>query len=289
MSNLLCHKYVPMALMCLPTLQKNCDRPVRFLLHDDGSLTEEDMDLLAAGLTDYRVIRRKEADERMAEELARFPASAAFRRETVMALKLCDSLYYNTDDLYVYTDSDILFFRPFKNMFQLPDKDVHALFMHDAYDNCYSFRFWELLATPSVKLPSRVNAGFACLRRSQYDPEWVEWFLSGPAKGGRRHHGVPEQTAWAAMGLKLGCRKWDPRYVTVMLPDTPAEDMVVGHFTGFTRDRLDQCARDAAAAAPRPPVEVATVDPGRCTPLDLFVTESLRVSKRIVKRLRKQA
>ena len=207
-----------------------------------------------------------------------------------MGLKLCDSLYYNTDPIYAYSDADILFFKPFDNLFSLPDAATNALFMHDAWDNCYSFRSWHLMMSPQVKLPLRVNAGLTCLRKTAYDPDYMEWFLSNPRHMGNRHNGLPEQTAWAALGLRVGCRKWNPAQVTVMLPDTPVQDLVVGHFTFFTRHLLNGYAEQAAMTRAQQPVtKITTVPPGRCTPATLFYTESKRIGSRIVKKLLKRS
>ena len=74
-----------MAIECLGSLAKYHHGPVQFIIHEDGSMTDEDEALILAAVPSSRVIRRKQADERMAEELRRFPASAAFRKEPAWA------------------------------------------------------------------------------------------------------------------------------------------------------------------------------------------------------------
>jgi hypothetical protein len=270
-----------MAIECLSSLAKYHQGPVQFLVHEDGSMTDDDESLMIARLPHSRVIRRKQADERMAEELRRFPASAAFRKETCMGLKLCDTVYYNQNEIYAYSDTDVLFLRPFEKMFELPDPAVNALFMHDPYESAYSFRSWQLLTARSVRLPKQVNSGLSCLRRSKYDPEFVEWFLAGPARGGKRHHGVPEQTAWAAIGMAVGCRKWHPDSVALGMAGLQVNpQLIAAHFVGMFRSYMpeymgpNRYSNDA-------PIQPKTIAATRCTSFHLAYDESRKVISRV--------
>src|SRR6185369_1948831 len=84
-ASLLGHAHVEMAALCLGTLLRGSAEPLALRLHDDGSLTSEDRERLAAALNDPEVVPRAEADERVAEVLARRPALAAFRRRNPLA------------------------------------------------------------------------------------------------------------------------------------------------------------------------------------------------------------
>lgn len=287
-SCLLCHSHVDLALTCLPSLKRYSANPVSLLIHDDGSLTDEDIARLETILAPARVVRRREADERMAEVLRNLPVSAAFRKETCMGLKLCDSLYYNTDATYIYVDADIFFFRPFKDLFSFPDADTHALFMHDAIENTYSFRSWDLALCPRIALPQQVNAGICAVRREKYDPDFIEWFLANPRHTRNRHHGVPEQTAWAVLAMKIRGRKWDQRDIAVSLPDmivTPR--LIAAHFVGMFRYLLPEFIEQALPQTDQPVSPGPTLPMKRCTPLHLARTESSRVVSRFLARLRR--
>jgi hypothetical protein len=286
-SSLLCHAHVEMALICLGSLARFSDRRVRLILHDDGSLTDEDMTRLLSHLSPARVVRRAKADERMAEELRRFPASASFRNETCMGLKLLDSLYFNSSDIYCYSDADVLFLRPFRDLFRLPDGTTNALFMHDSWGNCYSFRSWQLLTTKGIKLPQRINAGLSCIRRSKYDPDFIEWFLRNPKHAGNRHHGVPEQTAWAVLGARVGCRKWHPENVAVGHPHLNVTDrLIAAHFVGMFRHALPAFAAVSSKTSPEGSrTAPQTIGIRRCTSAHLAVGEAVRVFGRLRKNL----
>src|SRR5262245_15033112 len=100
-------------------------------LHDDGTLTGEDRERLAAELRAPAIVPRAEADERAAAFLSHHPALREFRRGNVMALKLIDTTMYAGEEL-AYCDTDILFLRPFTGLYgQLREIGAGAVFMKD--------------------------------------------------------------------------------------------------------------------------------------------------------------
>ena len=131
-----------------------------------------------------------------------------------------------------------------------------------------------------VTLPDRINTGMICLRKAHYDLDLLDWFV-----GKRMHAGIPamlEQTAWALLGQRIGCRKFDPRQIRVMRGHEPDEELVAGHFTARTRPLLDEYyARSEEASPDLEPVQVDTVPSGRCTALSLGIYETRRIANRI--------
>src|SRR5690242_11854773 len=103
-STLLGHAHVEMALACLGSLRRYSADPVRLRVHDDGSLTAEDRDRLAAALDEPEFIGRAEADARVEPILARRPSLAAFRGRNPLARKLIDIPAFAGDEL-AYCDS----------------------------------------------------------------------------------------------------------------------------------------------------------------------------------------
>lgn len=63
------------SIVCLRSLQRNSIHPVRFRLHDDGTLSRADLARLASELDLSRVVSRAEADGEADRRLATFPAS----------------------------------------------------------------------------------------------------------------------------------------------------------------------------------------------------------------------
>jgi hypothetical protein len=286
-SCLVCHSHVQLALTCLGSLKRCSANPVSLLLHDDGSLTDDDVARLESELAPARVIRRKESDEQMAEHLKHRPVSAAFRQETCMGLKLFDSVFYNTDPIYIYVDTDIFFFRPFKDLFTLPDAQTHAVFMHDSIENTYSFRSWDLALCPRIPLPRQVNAGLCAMRREKYDPDFIEWFLSKRRHARNRHHGVPEQTAWAVLAMKVGGRKWDERDIAISRPGMQVQPrLIAAHFVGMYRYLLPGYIPQVRPLTDLPVAPGPTLAMRKCMPYHLAYHESKRIYERKLAKLR---
>jgi hypothetical protein len=247
-------------------------------LHDDGTLTGEDRESLTAGFGPCAFVDRAAADERAADLLAARPALRAFRRANPLALKLVDAVLWAGEEL-AFCDTDLLFLRPFRGLFRLPP-EAGALFMSDR-QNAYSVRSWHLLARRRLRLPRRANTGIVVYRTAAYDPDLLEWYLSRP-----EHLFAPvwvEQTAWALLGWRAGCRLLDPAQVAIPLPGVPAgEETVALHFVSPVRTLLAEYPPLAVADAP--PVEIRSRPARRCRALDLAADEARRWWRRLENR-----
>ena len=270
-----------MAIFCLGSLLRHSADVLTLRLHDDGTLTEEDRQRLAAELRVPEIIPRAEADERAAAFLARHPALREFRRRNVMALKLVDTVMYAGEEL-AYCDSDILFLRPFTGLYgQLRATGAGALFMKD-WQNAFSLRSWHLLRHPELRLPLRTNAGLMAFRTAGFDLDLLEWYVARP-----EFQFSPvwmEQTAWGLLAMRVGCRVLDPEQAAIPRPgEMPREDRRVAlHFTSTVRNLLPLWAPLARGPEPdpRPPVAIRSFPAGRCRAFHLAATESRRVLKR---------
>lgn len=279
------HRQVELAAFCLGSLLSHSGEALTLRLHDDGSLTGEDRERLAAELRGPAIIPRAAADERAADFLAHHPALREFRRGNVMALKLIDTVMYAGEDL-AYCDTDILFLRPFTGLYgQLRDTGAGALFMSDR-QNAYSLRSWHLLRHSELRLPLRANAGLMAFRTAGFDLDFLEWYVARP-----EFQFSPvwmEQTAWGILGMRVGCRVIDSRQVAIPGPgESPRrEDRVALHFTSTVRNLLPLWAPLASGAEPdsRPPVAIRSFPARRCHAVHLAATESRRVLKRALLR-----
>jgi len=274
-ATLLGHAQVEMALACLGSLLRYSADPLHLRIHEDGSLDRQDRERLARGLGDPEFVPRAEADARVEDLLARRPALRAFRQRNPLALKLIDIPFLAgaaADGDLAYCDSDVLFLRPFAGLFRFPGPETGAVFMSDR-QNAYSLRSWHLLARPRLALPCRVNSGVLLFRARSFDPDLLEWYLARPEFGF-----APvwiEQTAWALMGQRAGCRLWDPRLLRLPEPGEPG-DAVALHFVSPLRGLLSGFLEGAGDRTGEPPVPVGTVPARRCRPWDLAWTEARR-------------
>ena len=284
-ASLIGHAHVELAILGLGSLLHGSVEPLALRLHDDGTLTAEDRERLAAALDDPLFVMRTEADERVAGVLARRPALAAFRRRNPLALKLVDAVLYAGETL-AYCDTDVLFLRPFSGLFF--SGETGAVFMADR-QNAYSVRSWQLLwdhlKGHRLLLPKRVNSGILRFPTAAWDPDLLEWYLARPEFGF-----APvwmEQTAWALLGGAAGCRLIEPAQIAIPEPgEIPAEgapgDRIALHFVSPVRALLPLwAARAVVRGDPRPPVAVHHVPAGRCGFLGLAATEARRVLGRL--------
>jgi hypothetical protein len=273
-ATLLGHAHVEMALASLGSLQRYSADPLRLRLHEDGSLTAEDRERLGEALGDLALVARAEADERVADLLAGRPALRAFRQRNPLALKLIDIPLLAGEDDLAYCDSDVLFLRPFSDLFRFPGPETGAVFMSDR-QNAYSVRSWHLLAQPRLALPCRVNSGILLFRTRFFDPDLLEWYFARPEFGFAPVWG--EQTAWALLGGQAGCRLWDPRLLRLPEPGGgEMGDTVALHFVSPLRGLLPEYLKGASDRRGEAPVAVGTVPARRCRSWDLAWTEARR-------------
>lgn len=261
----------PAAQVCLESLRRYAAEPFRLRVHDDGTLREEDLALLAPD----EVVSRREADERMEEILARYPACRAYRRVNPLALKLLDAPLLNPGESLAFCDGDVLFLRPFSGLFTA---EAGAVMMADL-QNAYSVRSWHLLLDRRLRLPQRINTGVLRFRTALYDLDLVEWFLG--RSGYLRTPVWVEQTVWALLAARAGCLVYDPRQVS--FPERPArvpEETVALHFISPRRDLLPAYLEAVPDRTGEPPVAVRTMPARRCGWAALAGSEGRRLLAR---------
>jgi hypothetical protein len=263
---LLCHSHVDMALSCLGSMRTGSREPFRLVVHDDGTLDDADRERLRTDLAVESFVSRREADERMAVVLAKHPHAAAYRRRQVYGLKLFDVPLLADEATITMIDSDILFIRPFSGLFAWEEEGARARFMQDIW-HAYSVRPWRI--GWAVALPSRVNVGLVQLRRADYDLDFIDHFL-----GNEKNFALPnfvEQTAWAALGQRIGCTKVDPRQLMVMHAGLEADHQLAGiHFVSPQRNRLPEYRDRLAGAIGQPAVQLRSVPAGRCSAMEML-------------------
>ena len=284
---LVCHDHVDMACKGFASLLKFSVASVQLVVHDDGSLTPEDVEKLQS-IEGAKVICRAEADELMNPLLKHHPNCYNIRYEHPMFLKLLDTALLSDGD-FAYCDTDILFFQPFDGMFQWPNSQVSAIFMQD-YLEAYSVFPWHLLGGSKLKLPSKVNAGLMFVRKSAYDLDFVEWFLGKKEFRSKPVHKM-EQTCWAALGYRMGCQLWNPEQIVLMRPDSVlTEQLVAGHFVKEVRYLLNKFYAHTQIdlnASEKQPIVVQTIASQDCDVLGLAKNHIKRQTNRVQSHRRK--
>lgn len=236
---LLCSAHVQMALKTMVSLLSMSVMPIKLVIHDDGTLTTRDVEILEAAFGPrIYVWRRADADNVLNELLQRHPNLQRFRQSFPLALKLTDCPLLETGEVVRVCDADIYFFRRFTGIFDVPPPNVASVFMHDAYD-AYSVKPHDLTRLNLVGLPRCVNTGMFTLRSVAFDLDYVEW-LAGRSELRWMTHWI-EQTCYAALGARSGCRVWEPRQVKVITNSRALDaEVVAGHFVSGRRHLLEK-------------------------------------------------
>ena len=280
--SLVCHRDVDMAISCLGSLVQLSLDPVKLVLHEDGSLTEEDVAKLSDALPGVQIISRRYANEVMRERLKRHPHCLAYRDQQAFALKLLDVPLLSDGDI-AFADTDVLFLRPHKDLFRWPDQSTGTVFMADCRE-AYSIMPWHLVGPNRFQLPSRVNCGLFLLRKRAHDLDFIDWCLGRVEF--RQIGAWIEQTCWAALGNRAGCRLWDESRIAVMRPEVTFEDKVAVHFTSRHRRFLSDAIRYVRNSPDRGgPLLVATHPASDCHPVALAVSQARHVSGMVRSRM----
>ncbi|MDD4933202.1 MAG: hypothetical protein PHO89_07035 [Methylacidiphilaceae bacterium] len=277
-----CHRDVRLAILGLGSLVRNSVQPLEIVFHDDGSLTEEDQSMLTEQLPVRHLWQRREADAMADELLARYPASRAFRYELCHGLKLLDTVLFEEGESVAYCDTDIFFLRRFRGLFSFPSPEVRLLLMSDREES-YSARPWHLIGPDRLRLVRRINAGLYYLKKAAFDFDFIEWYFQRPWS--RRRRILVEQTAWGALGVRVGCAVWDRRQVRIPtrrdLEHGVDTGVVALHFIGGLRGWIEPLSRRRPSRSDPAPVAVRTWDAKELTPLGLGFSQGWSKVKRM--------
>jgi hypothetical protein len=276
--SLLGTRQTDLAITCLGSLQRNSVEPVRFQLHDDGSLQLRDMERLCNELKQPVFVSRADADERVAAYLTRYPALASIRRSNPYLLKLLDTVLLSDREQIAFCDTDVYFTRPFSGLFTFPSPSAAACFMMDL-QNAYSVRSWHILQY-DLRLPRRVNSGLILFRKSLFDLDLLEWFFS--RKELHASYFWVEQTAWGLLGGITESWLYDVSQVDIVPEVRPMpEGRIALHFTSFVRNRLGEVL-NKPQNMDLPPEAIRFKPTERLTALEMFNAEVSRRVRRYI-------
>ncbi|TFE66582.1 hypothetical protein [Methylacidiphilum caldifontis] len=211
---LICHRDVTTGIICYRSLKQNSWDNIEFILHDDGSLTSKDLEILKANLPIKKIFLKKEADEILADYLSNYPACDSYRKKNPYGIKIFDIPLLEKNEILAYCDSDIFFFKPFKNLFSFPNRETNILLL-SSEDEGYCLRPWHFFMYPGLKVISKTNAGMFCVKRKYFDLDLAEWFLS--KKWPSKFLYLCDQTFWAVLAAKIGGAIWSSNQIRMPL------------------------------------------------------------------------
>jgi hypothetical protein len=202
-------------------------------IHEDGSLDPHALSSLRRHFPTARIIRRKEADEKLAYELREFPLSLQFRDKNPLALKLFDFVAFLRSDRMALFDSDLLFFdEPTAYLHRLENDNYRLNTFNADCDSAYTVDPEVVRGQIGHELLPRVNTGLGLVHRDSVRWEWTEEFLALPGliEG---HFWRIEQTLFALCSSRYGAELLPQDYTVSLQAHVPPR--ILRHYVGAIR------------------------------------------------------
>ncbi len=213
------------------------ERTWSVVIHDDGTLGNEEKAALKKMFRTARIISRDEADATMDRVLVPFPFCHDYRNKHPLALKIFDMAHFCEGERMIVLDSDVLFYSyPREIMQWIERKADECWFNEDAAES-------SLLPTDvawtdlGVALWPRVNSGLCLLVKKAIDLDFCEQAL-GETSILQGHIWRVEQTLLALCASRHGKGGLLPKTYEVSLAKDASSDAIARHYVGAVRDRF---------------------------------------------------
>jgi hypothetical protein len=268
--NLVCHRDISIALVCLKSLLATCQERLQIIVHDDGSLTDEDQKFIRAQLPNSTLMPRDQADRELAIVLDGLPTLRKARLKLPHLLKVLDVPILCRSDNVCFVDSDVFFLRAHRGLFEISKtRSVCARFMFDIR-TCHGFRLKDFWPLGPVSPLARLNSGVFCIKRNVIDFDWVEAVCSRVGLPQiLQHRSWFEQGLWAAIAGRVGCEMIDRSQIaTAEVASQIPEDPIALHFITPVRALLEhyvpgvQASRSAEGIRSVPAAHYTILDAG---------------------------
>jgi len=275
---LACEAHLWFAIPCLKSLLACSEEPVRFVIHDDGSLTEESFARFAAAFPDALLLSRRAANEQLAEALKLFPNMAQARGHLPHVLKLLDTTMTHPEPIICYVDTDVLFQKRFRGLFPesveasgskhatgLAQATAGAFMMDHA--NCFGAHPGDFWPFGPLRVARQLNSGLFWVKRDRIDYERMEYLFKqwGPARI-KKYHGWFEQTVWADHAWRTRCSLFDPNQFGTASAEGNGK-LVGVHYVTPTRNMLKAVLKSTPSG---PAAVQGAVEEIRVAPSKLF-------------------
>jgi hypothetical protein len=173
------HFHLPIYILAVKSLLRFYDQ-VAIVVHDDGSLTNKDQNLLKEHIRGIRVIPKDFADKEIFPALKQSPYSQKYRRKSPQALQLFDYAFFSQTEKIVSLDSDTLFFQEPQRLIEWINKDENKIIFSFEEKPYQQEEF--LHAFGCSHLP-QVNIGLVCFYKDIVDFGLIESILFRQKKG----------------------------------------------------------------------------------------------------------
>ena len=189
----------------LAAMSLECHSPKnwRFVIHEDGTVTESQRRKILKALPGSRFISRREAEDTMAKKLQAYPHCRENRSKHNFFLKFFDSLAFLDHPKFLLLDSDVLFFKKPEEIIKWVEADSVEIFYNKDTQEKYSSPRSEIEEVYKVNLFEKFNSGLVLMQAEAMRLDLAESFL-GAFEKTAHHPQFFEQTLYCLMASALG-------------------------------------------------------------------------------------
>lgn len=234
----LSHDMMLMGMLALRSFEYHTGRLWSPVIHEDGTLTDDDARELQARFPDARIVRRAEADATLDDALRDHPVCRENRKKHHWFLKNFDTRHYAAHDHYIVMDSDIVFFqRPGLVLDWIADRPDTNWVMKDTREK-YSGPREDIEREMGFPLWHKVNSGLDLMYRPSVDLALCEKFLTRCAPIAREYHFL-EQSFFAVAASAWGKGGQLPPEYEISWTNFRRRGAICRHYVGpFKNDAL---------------------------------------------------
>ena len=239
---LLGHKHVGMCLWSVKSFLHYSGKNYNVVLHDDGSLTDDDIETISKHLINVHIVRKTEADGLIREQLVNLPNCYEYRytsKETsdhrgtkynmrIFSIRLFDFNLISKASKTLVLDADVLFFKEPREIVEWAEdpNDRGSLFSIEQYKPKWNSRNEIVGYEHKNPPPTDANAGLLCLDKNAFSLDIIENWI-GTHKDLMDKYATFEQAAYNHLLKSKGDG--------VPLPDTYSfnytdQDVIATHF-----------------------------------------------------------
>ena len=210
-------------------------RKFALAIHNDGTLSDEQLKSLGHHFPDARIIDRETADEVVLDSLTDYLNCREFRQTNLLSPKLFDFRHYLNSDRMFLLDSDVLFFEdPVELLRRLEAPDYRLNSVNGDVATAYTVDPVDVQHKFGFQMIERFNSGLGLIHRDSIRLDWIEEFLELPSI--LSHVWRIEQTLFALCSCRFGVELLPPEYDVFL--NGPLNGQPSRHYVGAVRHEM---------------------------------------------------
>lgn len=178
--SLVSHRHLEIYLLAIRSFLRFYDR-VRVVVHDDGTLDDQDARLLQDRIRNVRILRRRESDRLVEEVLRGRPSCLRFRRKQILTAQVFDFPKFAATKKIVAMDSDILVLRhPSEIVRWIEGETDEILYAYEENPRSPRIRKKNITLDPGTpfRFAPHLCGGFVCTYSDIFDLDLIERYCS---------------------------------------------------------------------------------------------------------------